>query len=93
MKNSGYELCRLRLFSFGGYGLALAALALVIFGAIECPPSILTTAYAFKNNLAAFTVCFTMKRVPRGSCTLQLARQIIVSCDIKWEPRQRVESK
>jgi len=27
----------LRLFSFGGYGLALAALALVVFGAIECP--------------------------------------------------------
>jgi len=25
-------------FSFGGYGLALAALALVVFGAIECPP-------------------------------------------------------
>jgi len=29
----------LRLFSFGGYGLALAALALVVFGAIECPPT------------------------------------------------------
>jgi len=28
----------LRLFSFDGYGLALAALALVVFGAIECPP-------------------------------------------------------
>ena len=28
----------MRLFSFGGYGLALAALALVVFGAIECPP-------------------------------------------------------
>jgi len=28
----------LRLFSFGGYGLALAALALVVLGAIECPP-------------------------------------------------------
>jgi len=28
---------RLRLFSFGGYGLALAALALVVFGVIECP--------------------------------------------------------
>jgi len=28
----------LRLFSFGGYGLALAALAPVVFGAIECPP-------------------------------------------------------
>jgi len=27
----------LRLFSFGGYGLALAALALVVFGAIKCP--------------------------------------------------------
>jgi len=32
----------LRLFSFGGYGLALAALALVVFGAIECPPFFLT---------------------------------------------------
>jgi len=29
----------LRLFSFGGYGLALAALALVVSGAIECPPT------------------------------------------------------
>jgi len=28
----------LRLFSYGGYGLALAALALAVFGAIECPP-------------------------------------------------------
>jgi len=28
----------LRLFSFGGYGLALAVLALMVFGAIECPP-------------------------------------------------------
>jgi len=33
-----YELWRLRLFSFGGYGLALTALALVVFGAIEYPP-------------------------------------------------------
>jgi len=30
----------LRLFSVGGYGLALAALALVVFGVIECPPFI-----------------------------------------------------
>ena len=37
-----YELWRLGLFSFGGYGLALAALALVVFGAIECPPSLPT---------------------------------------------------
>jgi len=27
----------------GGYGLALAALALVVFGAIECPTEIPTT--------------------------------------------------
>jgi len=28
----------LRLFSFGGYGLALAALALVVFGAFDSYP-------------------------------------------------------
>jgi len=28
----------MRLFSFGGNGLALAALALVVFGAINAPP-------------------------------------------------------
>jgi len=28
-------------FSFGGYGLAVAALALMDFGAIECPPLML----------------------------------------------------
>jgi len=32
----------LRLFSFGGYGLALAALALVVFDAIECLPHLLS---------------------------------------------------
>jgi len=30
----------LRLFSFGGYGLALAALALVVFGAYDSYPDI-----------------------------------------------------
>jgi len=30
----------LRLFSFGGYGLALAALALVVFGAYDSYPSV-----------------------------------------------------
>jgi len=29
----------LRLFSFGGNGLAVAALALLVFGAIKCPPN------------------------------------------------------
>jgi len=41
----------LRLFSFGGYGLALAALALVVFGAIECPPIVITkySTYSLKQ--------------------------------------------
>jgi len=38
-----YELWRSLLFSFGGYGLALAALAHVVFGAIECLPIIAPT--------------------------------------------------
>jgi len=38
----------LRLFSFGGSGLALATLALVVFGAIECPPKNRT------NEVASF---------------------------------------
>jgi len=41
-----YELWRLRLFSFGGYGLALAALALMVFGAIKCPPQLRALAFA-----------------------------------------------
>ena len=45
LPNLTYELWRLRLFSFGGYGLALAALALVVFGAIECPPHFLPLAF------------------------------------------------
>jgi len=32
----------LRLFSFGGYGLALAALALVVFDAYDSYPSLVT---------------------------------------------------
>jgi len=36
----------LQLFSFGDYGLALAALALMVFGAIECPPFFLQGAYS-----------------------------------------------
>jgi len=35
---SGYEVWRLRLFSFCGYGLAHAALALVVFGAYDSYP-------------------------------------------------------
>jgi len=34
----------LRVFLFGGYGLALAALALAVFGVIECFPFAFTKA-------------------------------------------------
>jgi len=46
-----YELWRLRLSSFGGYGLALAALALVVFGAIECPPKHAYRSYSPRMKL------------------------------------------
>jgi len=36
----GYKLWGLRLFSFGGYGFALRALALAVFGAIEGIPTL-----------------------------------------------------
>jgi len=41
----------LRLFSFGAYGLALAALALVVFGAIECLPPFLCLCFSFEQML------------------------------------------
>jgi len=50
-----YELWRLRLFSFGGYGLALAALALVVFGAIESPPNASTSVSVNLKQGFAFT--------------------------------------
>jgi len=52
----------LLLFSFGGYGLALAALALVVFGAIECSPGFLCIALDFngKGWLAEINKCFDL---------------------------------
>jgi len=43
---SGYELWRLRLFSFCGNGLVLAALARVVFGAYDSYPPSLTSKYS-----------------------------------------------
>jgi len=42
----------LRLFSFGGYGLALAALALGVFGAIEFPPIFSVQYYQNKKKIS-----------------------------------------
>jgi len=46
----GYEVWRLRLFSFCGYGLALAALALLVFGAYDSYPKILNTVEIVYNE-------------------------------------------
>ena len=44
------DLWRLRLISFGGYGLALAALALVVFGAYDSYPKSLTLRSTFRSG-------------------------------------------
>jgi len=58
----GYELWRLRLFSFGGDGLALVALALVLFGAYDSYPVrttlILKVSFKFYPSLFAINYQF-----------------------------------
>jgi len=51
-----------RLFSFGGYGLALAALALVVFGAIDSPPKwfLLDSTSKIEAPLIFFALFFKM---------------------------------
>jgi len=44
----------LRLFSFGGYGLALAALALVVFGAYDSYP--IYSLFPAKSNQSVFMI-------------------------------------
>jgi len=57
----------LRLSSFGGYGLALAALALVVFGAYDSYPDFLTSLWSkqprilgFRQTPFASLVCYGM---------------------------------
>jgi len=45
---------RLRLFSFGGYGLAFAALALVVFGAYDSYPVRLSLALTQEVEVSSF---------------------------------------
>jgi len=47
----------LRLFSFGGYGLALAPLALVVFGAYDSYPAKLAESYRISEAISLFSVC------------------------------------
>jgi len=64
----------LRLFSFGGYGLALAALALMVFGAIECPPSKLTWK-ADPHSLKNITLNHTFRQIKKTA--VQLRKKMI----------------
>ena len=62
-----YELWRLRLFSFGGYGLALAALALVVFGAIECPSASLPTDFEVERTYVLRRSYLIRRSNPNGT--------------------------
>jgi len=62
----------LRLFSFGGYGLALAALALVVFGAIECLALFLPLLFHSRSTkimktAIALILAYTFLRLPLES--------------------------
>jgi len=88
----------LRLFSFGGYGLALAALALVVFGAIECPPNftnlksepILTIARASLGRKVEICSCgFDFQsREPDAQCINAMAQNKGISPEEMWEQLQ-----
>jgi len=56
----------LRLFSFGGYGLALAALALVVFGAYDSYPISKTGFVLPKESTFSFFLGEECKRELRG---------------------------
>jgi len=61
---SGYELWRLRLFSFGVYGLALAALALVLFSADD---SYRTNPSDESISASHFTFYYSLPQLHAGS--------------------------
>jgi len=68
----------LRLCSFGGYGLALAALALMVFGAIECSPPGASNdfhTWSHKKNNDVLT--------PKWMFGLKLSRLYILSVGIR----------
>jgi len=52
----------LRLFSFGGYGLALAALALVVFGAYDSYPILPTYRNKRQQSQAIFSFSINSNR-------------------------------
>jgi len=56
----------LRLFSFGGYGLALAAMALVVFGAYDSDPQwgfALRLGLVFRPNVFVLSLAPKLQRV------------------------------
>jgi len=57
----------LRVFSFGGYGLALAALALVLFGAYDSYPSLANNAQQMDIFIGNFLSLLSSVKNPAGS--------------------------
>jgi len=74
----------LRLFSFGGYGLALAALALVVFGDIECPPHL----ELYKGNILRTNGLFSYVKVHYLELSISLLRSARF-CDERSLPDKR----
>jgi len=78
---SGYDLWRLRLFSFCGYGLALAALALVLFGAYDSYPLIYTqqaTIAVVKVSLVTVTTVIVVVTI--HVITIEIVTTTILVC-------------
>jgi len=67
---SGYELKRLRLFSFCGYGLALAAFALVLFGAYDSYPLLPHNGY--NHELGFSTASFLSSKLEINFCAKEV---------------------
>jgi len=79
----------LLLFSFGGYGLALAALALVVFGAIEYPPRLQANLVKFSREvwLSLFKLVF-FSVLARGQ-RVENAKKRLWYCTFIYEERRK----
>jgi len=63
----------LRLFSFGGYGLALPAFALIVFGAIECPLlKHISSFWCRTETVLSFNSCFSCPQTSGEKVRLHL---------------------
>jgi len=71
----------LRLFSFGGYGLALAALAFVVFGAYDSYPKLSTCFRKFilvLDNVRIFVI-FQVKPISNHNLSEESSRRDLLN--------------